>query len=462
MGCGASASPVEQPVGSATELAKYKRRHRAGVWSEMPPRKSELNGQLFADTQRPEPLPVLVGRSSSQWDGKGRKQVANVSPARRTLSRDINFLPFSKVESSGSDDSSNDLYLLKDILTDALVSPVTPEAPDARTKLSNEAAQGFPMAPPNSPTQQHKASPTPPEKQPGPRAPTSNCRKTHMKRSSTGPSAKQEKPQSIERCIEQKQDTAATKVQKHYRGHRVRTQAQRVVEYSDRLSLWGEQLEPVVEEEAQKKVTFAESPTAQIQDEFGRASARKSTPFIRKEDLPAEEYGLKIGTAQSLTAELEDECSLQVSSAHNLIDESSLKLRAGRKSTPFIRMEEVPADSDTDMDFPSDTDTPSSDMELQYDKVMEDHPSEKVVKIAMPETPSEKPSRNLRAERKPTGYVRKADVPDDTDSDSEPEEFMGKEKKSVELRQVSQVDIVQHYQRGRHWEPGSDSEPEEV
>jgi len=410
----------------------------------------------FADTQRPEPLPVLVGRSSSQWDVKGRKQVANVSPARRTLSRDINFLPFSKVESSGSDDSSNDLYLLKEILTDALVSPVTPEAPDARTKLSNEAAQGFPSAPPNSPTQQHKASPTPPEKQPGPRAPTSNCRKTHMKRSSTGSSAKQEKPQSIDRCIEQKQDTAATKVQKHYRGHRVRTQARRVVEYSDRLSLWGEPLEPVVEEEAQKKVTFAESPTVQIQDEFGRASARKSTPFIRKEDLPAEEYGLKIGTAPSLTEELEDECSLKVSSAHHLMDESSLNLRAGRKSTPFIRMEEVPADSDTDMDFPSDTDTPTSDME--------DDPSEKVVKIAMPETPSEKPSWNLRAERKLTGYVRKADVPDDTDSDSdsEPEEFMGKEKKSVELRQVSQVDTVQHYQRGRHWEPDSDSEPEEV
>merc|ERR1711904_677399 len=126
-----------------------------------------------------------------------------------------------------------------------------------------------------------------------------------------------------------------------------------------------------------------------------RASARKITPFVRKEDLPAEEHGLKIGAAQSLTAQLDDEYG-------NLMDEPCSNLREERKSTGFIRMEELPADSDSESD-------------------MEDHPSKKV-EIVTPEIPSEKPSWNLRAERKLTGYVRKTDVPDDSDSDSEPEE----------------------------------------
>jgi hypothetical protein len=144
-----------------------------------------------------------------------------------------------------------------------------------------------------------------------------------------------------------KPESAATKVQKHYRGHRVRLQ----------MPIWRDPLETVVEEEAGKTVMFVESPTSESDAKMGngiRASARKSTPFVKKEDLPHEE---------------------------------------------------LPAESDTESD-------------------VEDRPSAKVVEIVVPESPRDQPSRNLRAERKPTGYMKKADVPDDSDSDSgsEPED----------------------------------------
>merc|ERR1712118_587269 len=47
--------------------------------------------------------------------------------------------------------------------------------------------------------------------------------------------------------------------------------------------------------------------------------------------------------------------------------------------------------------------------------------SDSVVEFDMPETVRDQPTRDLRAERKLTGYVKKADVPDASDSDSDSE-----------------------------------------
>jgi hypothetical protein len=260
--------------------------------------------------------------------------------------------------------------LLKTILTDALVSPVS-----STDKACLEGAQD----------------------QAAELSAAHIGRKPQIKRSSTGPMARSEHSETKERRPQRSHTssgpsnvvafmppgTAATRVQKHYRGHRVRLQVPR----------WREQLETVVEEEARKTVKFAESPTAESEDKVGRARARKCTPFVRKEDLDQEEYGLKICADEEL------------------VEKSSSNFRQGRKQTGFIKMDSFPTESDTEPDTPSGSE--DSDVEAR--------PSTKVVEIVVPDIPRDQPTWNLRAERKLTGYVKKADVPEASDSDSESE-----------------------------------------
>lgn len=192
----------------------------------------------------------------------------------------------------------------------------------------------------------------------------------------TGPVTKEERPQAIARIKAgplMKQETAATKVQKNFRGHRVRKQ----------FPQWKEQLE-TVEEEARKKVSFVESPVNTVQRKSDRTYARKSTPFIKKEDLPLEEYGVEIVT-------------------HDIgRDDPRWNLRQERKLTGFMRAEDLPAESDTESDS-------------------EDHLCEKVVEIVTPEIPRDEPQPrwNLRSQRKLTGFVKKSDLSDESDFDSE-------------------------------------------
>merc|ERR1711907_196945 len=95
-----------------------------------------------------------------------------------------------------------------------------------------------------------------------------------------------------------------------------------------------------VEEEGRKKVTFAESPTATTDKKDGRAFARKSTPFIKKEDIPAEEYGVEIVT--------------------NEVPHSPLSL-SQRKLTGFIKQSDLPDESDAESEVPHSPLTNSTD-----------------------------------------------------------------------------------------------------
>merc|ERR1719235_1286105 len=88
-----------------------------------------------------------------------------------------------------------------------------------------------------------------------------------------------------------------------------------------------------VTEEARKKVHFIEGPTSQVESEANRDFARKNTPFVRKEDIPEEAYGLKICTDES---------------SEGCADESHSKFREERKATGFIRVHDLPDESDTE------------------------------------------------------------------------------------------------------------------
>jgi len=332
MGCGASASSAQQPVGSALAVAKSRRRHHVGesVWNApgMP---------------HQEPLPVLMGRDSIHGDVKGKLSSRTLSPT-----------PFSKVASVDSDNSS----LLQEILTDALVAPLVVAPVDNKPIYLD-------------------------------RKPNPSIRRSI--RSKTGPGTNEAKPKSIVRSNTGplrlknagpliKQETAATKVQKHYRGHRVRLQVPK----------WKEQLE-TVEEETQKKVTFAESPRDALDSKPRRPCARKSTPFIRKEQLET----------------VEEENCKKVTFAQNPRDalDSKPSRPSARKSTPFIKKGDVPSEDLADQ-FDAESD-------------LDDCPHGKVVEIITNEIPRDEPRWNLRAERKLTGYVRKSDLSDESDSEFE-------------------------------------------
>jgi len=301
-----------------------------------------------------EPLPVLVGRTTNPYKGIGRSlQGADLKGKREVTtlpSETLSPIPFSKVESVGSNDST----LLKEILTDALVSPVSALPEDSRSE------EKFPDASASS-NEAKNWQPIYVE------AKSRDVRRSA--RSKTGSETNKEKPQSIPRSssghfkhrstfdarplMEQETvETAATNVQKHYRGHRVRLQ----------MPKSKAQLE-TVEEEGRKKVTFAESPTATTDKKDGRAFARKSTPFIKKEDIPAEEYGVEI-----VTNELPR-------------DEAGWNLRSERKLTGFIKQSDLPDESD------AESEVPHSPLSL--------------------------------SQRKLTGFIKQSDLPDESDAQSE-------------------------------------------
>lgn len=257
-----------------------------------------------------ESLPVLMGRSS-QSDVKDAMQAKTFSSSKTLL-----YTPFSRSESVGSDDS----LILKEILTDALVSPEAStraeETSDAQAcDTCKQQTDQIPLTTKPSSTRRSSIWEKKQDKVHSIECSNAgNFRRSDIecsnagsfRRTGTGPLKKQE--------------TAATKVQKHYRGHRVRLQ----------VPQWREQLETVVEEEARKVVQFVESPTAHTDEKAGRAFARKSTPFIKKEDVPPEEYGVEI-----VTSEIPRE-------------EPRWNLREARKLTGFIRIEDL---SDTESDI---------------------------------------------------------------------------------------------------------------
>eukprot|EP00746_Dinoflagellata_sp_MGD_P155185 gnl/MRDRNA2_/MRDRNA2_85242_c0_seq1.p1 gnl/MRDRNA2_/MRDRNA2_85242_c0~~gnl/MRDRNA2_/MRDRNA2_85242_c0_seq1.p1 ORF type:complete len:449 (+),score=91.70 gnl/MRDRNA2_/MRDRNA2_85242_c0_seq1:204-1349(+) len=311
-----------------------------------------------------EDLPVILGRKPS--DAMKSPKFMKVSPASSGPH-------FCKTQSLETQDGT----LLKEILTDALVSPVTP-VDKATPKVSASSAVNFSKS--RSLSQDGDilltdalVSPVPPADKAAPKEkPVSSIqtrRDPQVKHitSSTGPCAKPEEsehidqmPRShsgplnrlrIEETLENCKKSGALRkpegprVPKRYRAHRARLQ----------VPVCGDQLEAVIEEEASKTVMFCESPTSESDANMRRDLMRKSTPFVKKEDLPDE-----------LLAESDTECDLE--------------------------------------------DRPSAKVERSAS-----------VEFDVPEVPEDQARPNRFAERKLTGYAKKADILDASDSDSEHE-----------------------------------------
>jgi len=214
-------------------------------------------------------------------------------------------VPFSRTGSTGSDDNA----ILKEILNEALVFTTDgrheDKTPDAHSNCT-PPAQVLQAVHMNTDLQSVE------------RRNSGSSRKTRSQRM----------PEVAEiATLDTSPNTAATKVQKSYRGHRVRLQVP---------NLKGKTQPPrplsPVKEETRMVVTF---DTTAMDGKEGRTGYRKKTPYIKKEDVPPEENAVEV-----LISEIPR-------------DEPRWNLRAERKLTGFIRSEDVPNDSDTESDTPS-------------------------------------------------------------------------------------------------------------
>jgi len=320
-------------------MSRRRRRFERSVWEHLGDAPGH-NGN--------EPLPVLMGRMSSPENTKGAK----LGPQ------------FCTAGSNGSDDNA----LLRDILSDALVSPLLVQGlPDLKNEEKTPCTQNRGTQPAQGRKVRHaqrlresQSSSTTHARErkvqfkegrssgaPAPDMlqtvhinvdPHSNECKTTMRKSSMRSSKRQQSKR--EEFAIANLDNAATTVQKSYRGHRVRRQVPKLKEQTR------QRLE-TVEEEAQIQVTFE----VETRDrEEGRSVDRKKTPYIRKEDIPPHESMVQF-------------VSPPVSPPEIPRDIPRWKLRE-RKLTGFVKKADLVDESESETESEKEDCSPKKVMEI--------------------------------------------------------------------------------------------------
>jgi hypothetical protein len=357
----------------------------------------------------PESLPVLMGRAEAiEGAAQSAKTLSPTSFSRQgstgaaQSSKMLSLTPFSRQGSTGSDEDA----ILREILNEALVLPpdntLEEKTPDAPTESSSC---------PRSPEEAvdvdvdmyadvpgRREGPGKQEREKGGHKRTGS---SHQKRSNRVPEL----------------DTAATKVQKSYRGHRARLQVPQLTEQTGQRPKNGQKKKIVwmnqpiserletVEEEARVAVSF---DTVTMDGKECRTFDRKKTPYIKKEDLEA-----------------------RVAVSFDTVTMDGKECRTfDRKKTPYIKKEDLSFE-EPGVAVSFDTVTMDGKECRTFDRKKtpyikkedfffeEDSPSERVVEIVMSEILRDQPRRNLRAERKLTGFVKKEDLREESDSEDE-------------------------------------------
>jgi hypothetical protein len=284
----------------------------------------------------PESLPVLMGRAEAiEGAAQSAKTLSPTSFSRQgstgaaQSSKMLSLTPFSRQGSTGSDEDA----ILREILNEALVLPpdntLEEKTPDAPTESSSC---------PRSPEEAvdvdvdmyadvpgRREGPGKQEREKGGHKRTGS---SHQKRSNRVPEL----------------DTAATKVQKSYRGHRARLQVPQLTEQTGQRPKNGQKKKIVwmnqpiserletVEEEARVAVSF---DTVTMDGKECRTFDRKKTPYIKKEDFFFEEDSPSERVVEIVMSEIPR-------------DQPRRNLRAERKLTGFVKKEDLREESDSE------------------------------------------------------------------------------------------------------------------